>query len=188
MITIIKKKLEKLKLNDIKNSEISKLEKYNLNKRFFAKYDKILDESVIGNNWLCKPEIAQVISNSLFYNDKTEYDLISFCIMPNHVHIVFSLIDENLSNSKLKDKPFRITKILQNLKKYTAFESNRLLKRTGQFWHNESYDHVIRNEKEYFRIINYILNNPVKAGFVKEWHEWKWNYSKYVDKTQFETK
>jgi len=75
---------------------------------------------------------------------------------------------------------------LQNLKKYSAHESNKILKRKGHFWHDESYDHVIRNEKEFFRIINYVLNNPVKTGFVKRWHEWKWNYCKYIDKNSIE--
>lgn len=30
--------------------------------------------------------------------------------------------------------------------------------------------------EEWRRIVAYVLNNPVKAGYVKDWAEWKWNY------------
>ena len=67
-------------------------------------------------------------------------------------------------------------KILQSLKAYTARAANKILQRGGAFWLHESYDHVVRDEKELERIIWYVLNNPVKARLVKEWHEWPWLY------------
>jgi hypothetical protein len=33
------------------------------------------------------------------------------------------------------------------------------------FWQAESYDHRVRDEREHLRIVAYIENNPVKAGF-----------------------
>ena len=41
---------------------------------------------------------------------------------------------------------------------------------------HESYDHVVRDGEELDRIIAYVLNNPVKAGLVKNWRQWKWSY------------
>jgi REP element-mobilizing transposase RayT len=46
----------------------------------------------------------------------------------------------------------------------------------GTFWQHESYDHVIRNEKEFERIVTYIIENPVKAGLVEEWQQWPYTY------------
>jgi hypothetical protein len=68
-------------------------------------------------------------------------------------------------------------------KSYTAVKANRILKRKGQFWHHESYDHYIRNEDELYKIINYILNNPVKAGLIGDYREWpyKWLNEEYVN-------
>jgi REP element-mobilizing transposase RayT len=101
--------------------------------------------------------------------------------MPNHVHLVFKIGDEYVS--RIADSTarngvsgYRVTKILQDLKKYTAGESNKILSRSGQFWHNESYDHVIRNEEEHCNIVNYIVQNPVKAGLVDNYKKWKWTY------------
>jgi len=43
-------------------------------------------------------------------------------------------------------------------------EANLLLGRTGAFWQHESYDHWVRNEREFNRIVAYIEENPVSAG------------------------
>ena len=52
---------------------------------------------------------------------------------------------------------------------------NSILFRRGQFWEHESFDHVIRAGK-FSATIMYVLNNPVKAGLVKHWKDWRWNY------------
>ena len=62
------------------------------------------------------------------------------------------------------------------LKGRTAFQANKILKRKGKFWQHESYDHVVRDEKELIRIIKYILNNPIKSGLCETHEEWEWNY------------
>ena len=65
---------------------------------------------------------------------------------------------------------------MKRVKGYTAREANRMLKRTGeQFWQQESFDHWPRDDHEFFRIIQYIENNPVKAGLVRSPEEWKWS-------------
>jgi len=65
---------------------------------------------------------------------------------------------------------------MQSLKRYTAAKANKILVRRGPFWQHENYDHIVRNEHELERIIVYVLNNPVKAGLVKNRDDWKWNY------------
>jgi REP element-mobilizing transposase RayT len=72
--------------------------------------------------------------------------------------------------------------IMHSLKSYTANEANKLLKRSGAFWETESYDHVIRDEREYYRTIAYVLNNPVKAGLVRNWRDWPWSYKRDSEK------
>jgi hypothetical protein len=46
----------------------------------------------------------------------------------------------------------------------------------GEFWAHESYDHYVRDADEWRRVIAYVLNIPVKAGYVDNWQAWKWNY------------
>ena len=65
---------------------------------------------------------------------------------------------------------------MQDIKKFTAREANKVLDRKGKFWQHESYDHVVRDQKELREIVKYILNNPVKAGLCEDIDKWKWNY------------
>ena len=150
-------------------------------KQYFRKFDNLLDGSQTGPLWLKEEPIANIIYESIIYRDKKKYDLHCFTIMPNHVHVVFSIEDVNVgriadSTARNSVSGYRVTKILQDLKKFTAIESNKILKRSGQFWQNESYDHVIRNSTEYRNVINYVINNPVKAGLVDNAENWKWTY------------
>jgi REP element-mobilizing transposase RayT len=106
--------------------------------------------------------------------------------MPNHVHMLFQVNPNTTARNEVSSyitsqnrvSGYIVTEILQNLKKYSSKESNKILKRTGQFWHHESYDHVVRSEIEFERIVNYIAQNPVKAHLVNNWKEWKWSYCK----------
>ena len=71
---------------------------------------------------------------------------------------------------------FPVTDVLRLLKGSTARKCNLELGRSGEFWTHESYDHFIRDEREFANVIAYILNNPVKAGLVAEWTDWKFSY------------
>ena len=65
---------------------------------------------------------------------------------------------------------------MKNIKSYSAREANKILGRRGSFWQAESYDHIVRDEDELERIIKYVIYNPVKAGLVDRWEDWKHTY------------
>jgi len=141
----------------------------------FEKFDQLLDTSSTGPLWLKQPEIAELVEEALHHRDGTAYDLLAYCIMPNHVHIVIELVGRNAIPT-YNDKP--LFRILQSLKRHTARKCNSLLKRRGAFWQDESYDHVIRDGAELGRTIWYVLKNAVKAGLVNSWEQWPWTYLK----------
>lgn len=142
-------------------------------RHLFGKWDTVLHSVTSGPTWLREPKIADLIVESLHYHHNRVYDLDAFCVMPNHVHTVFTpLCKEGTSYHP-------ISAIMQSLKGRTAYEANLLLGRKGDFWQHENYDHVVRDEVEWQRIISYVLNNPVKAGLVQKWQDWPWTYSKY---------
>lgn len=101
------------------------------------------------------------------------YDLLAFCIMPNHAHAVFTPLE------KTDGQYYSLTEILHSLKRNSAKQANLLLGKTGPFWQDESYDHFIRDEGELDRVSRYTLNNPVKAGLVQNWADWPGTYSKH---------
>ncbi|MEW6380496.1 MAG: transposase [bacterium] len=103
--------------------------------------------------------VAAIVENALRHFDGQRYYLIAWCIMPNHVHVV-------LTPTQGHDLPA----ILHSWKSYTSKEINRLLGRSGELWQSEYYDHLIRDEKDFYKQVEYVLQNPDGAGL----SNWRW--------------
>ena len=157
---------------------------------YFEKFDSVLDKYRKSVSWLKQPALAEKVKEVIHFYDGNTYDLIAYTIMPNHVHMVFTPIEENVGRDLSRQQngvdmnvdlqmPI-VTDILRRLKGATSRECNKILNRSGAFWQHESYDHVVRDEDELSRIIEYVLNNPVKARLVDKWNDWKWSYCKFV--------
>lgn len=148
---------------------------------YFLRVDSILDQVLHGPRWLSQAECAQTVVDCIHELEPTHYHLHAFCIMPNHVHL---LIDQQEIPDPASRRDGRhytaLSQALRILKGKSAALCNRILKRYGTFWQHESYDHVIRNEQEYKRILQYILENPLKAGLVDEWEQWPYSYVAYM--------
>ncbi|HSE43052.1 MAG TPA: transposase [Acidobacteriota bacterium] len=146
----------------------SEYERKRLRYLFSEKIEKYLDANY-GDCWLKIPEIAQLVVNALGHFDGIRYHLFAWCIMPNHVHVIFKPIS---SGSELQSD---LISILHSWKSFTAHKANKILKRSGEFWQSEYYDHVIRSDEELHYYITYTLNNPVKAALCDNWEEWPWS-------------
>ena len=114
-----------------------------------------------GSCVLQKPQAAAIVRGSLEYYNRIKYLLHAWCIMPNHVHVVFQALADHSH-----------TEIIHGWKSFTAHAINKQLGMQGALWQSDCYNHIIRTEKEYYQQIRYVWNNPLKAGHVK-W-EWKW--------------
>lgn len=152
------------------------------NSSFFQLYDNLLESTMKGPHHLKNPRIARLVQQELHRFDGELYDLICYCIMSNHVHI---LIDTSLqipdnfevvNGESLDFEPLQ--NIMKRIKGPTAIYANRLLNRSGRFWQKESYDRCVRDEREYKNVVAYILENPVKARLVKTWDEYPFTYMK----------
>jgi putative DNA methylase len=88
--------------------------------------------------------------------------------MPNHVHVLLTSIEK-----------YSLSKIIHSWKSFTAHQANKALNRTGEFWQTEYYDRYIRNDKHLSAAVEYIINNPVKAGLIGKAENWKWSGMKY---------
>jgi putative transposase len=142
-------------------------DRYIQQRRYFRSFDAQLDNASGSALWLHQPEIAKLVQQALhFHDERNSYNLLCYCIMPNHVHAVVSLSDQCPP----------LAQTLKSVKSYTARLANQLLGREGQFWQRESYDHIVRNAAELERMIAYVVNNPVKAGLIKTWQDWPYTY------------
>jgi len=126
--------------------------------------DRYLDSARRGPLYLAQEPIARVVEVSLRRGVLLgHYELGAYVIMANHVHV---LLLPKVSPSRL----------MQSLKGATAGQANQLLGRTGEtFWQAESYDHWVRDDSEWDRIVAYIEDNPVKAGLVQRAEDYRWS-------------
>lgn len=154
----------------------SPAERYEIQKKYFGHYEKWLDGCKQGHDWLKQVNVAQIVADEIHQAASYHYELYAYCIMPNHVHMLILSLIEKFPPSNMPSAISPVAEIMRLLKGRTARYGNLALNRTGKFWHHEYYDHYVRDEKEMERIILYILNNPVKAGMVKEWKDWKFSY------------
>lgn len=111
--------------------------------------DRYLDGSKAGT--YLNGEVLIHLKEYLLRKDKTLYDLIAFSIMPNHVHMIFRQ-NEDLST------------IMRQIKGATAYSINKILNKKGAFWEENYYDKVIRDEKHFEIVYEYVKNNALKAG------------------------
>ncbi len=89
--------------------------------------------------------------------------------MPNHLHFLV----------KIGEAP--LAKIAKGLKRYTAREANKLLRRTGEFWFADHFDVYMRDAEHELKTRRYIENNPVRALLVREPKEWPWSSARFCD-------
>ena len=123
---------------------------------------KPLDEGM-GECHLREPGIAAVVQGALLHSDGQRYYLLSWCIMPNHVHAIVR-----------PSPPHTLSQILHSWKSFTAKQANAVLGKTGPFWQPEYYDHLVRDARDLDRCLEYVARNPEEAGLTN----WPWSGAK----------
>ena len=133
-------------------------------------YDETLARHPHPDVDLATPMLAPIVTNSIKFYDRKMYILHAYCLMPNHVHLLIKPIKDASGRYSL------CSDIVKRIKSYSAKEINKLLGRCGELWDHEYYDRYIRNPADYNRTVEYILNNPLKAGLVNTREKWPYSY------------
>ncbi len=107
----------------------------------------------MGSRALARVDAREAVKDCLLRFDGERHQLHAAVIMPTHVHLLI----EPLGGADL-------SRILQGIKGASAREINKLMGVTGTFWLDESYDHIVCSEKQYWRFVRYIAENPTRAG------------------------
>ncbi len=136
---------------------------------------------IVETEWLKSFEIR----NELFLDE--------FIIMPNHLHAIVEIVNDityGIDNIELpslpqikRNAPVRLPKSISsfmegfksavNTKIDDYIDEHQLsvpkYNRNNHFFQPNYHDHIIRNEREYQNIKNYIINNPIN------WNKDKFN-------------
>ena len=146
-------------------------EEYN-NKELVHERRKFIEENLdkgYGSCILQNPIIAEILVNNWLHFHRKRYDLKSFVVMPNHIHLLIKVYPEN-----------SLSKIVHSWKSYTSnmikgIISNTLPGNSTKIWQAEYWDRFIRDDKHFHSSVNYIHSNPSKAGLVSSPELWQWS-------------
>ncbi len=131
-----------------KLAELPEVLRKNFHQIFSQQYMEYLDKG-LGTCVLKQPRLAKIVANSLLHFDGDRYYIGDFVIMPNHVHLLVCL----LGNTDL-------LKQCRSWKRFSAVKINQVLRQTGRFWQEESFDHLVRSPEQFRAIQEYIRKNP----------------------------
>jgi REP element-mobilizing transposase RayT len=127
-----------------------------------------------GSCVLRHPAMAAMMQRTLLHFHGVRYELHAWVVMPNYVHALVQPIGG-----------WSLAKIVGSWKKHAASEVRRFQRRAdpeigvprghSPLWHREYWDRYIRNEEHYRAALEYIHQNPVKAGLAAQAEDWPWS-------------
>ncbi|MFH1283489.1 MAG: transposase [bacterium] len=126
----------------------------------FSGYLRLFDKS--------RSEIMATITNSAKI-----VKILSFCIMPTHLHLVLEQLKEN-GISKF------VNTVLISYSKYF----NTKYERKGPLWEGRFKNVLVETNEQLLHLTRYVHLNPVTASIIKKPEDWK--YSSFKEYTQDE--
>ncbi|GGA79115.1 transposase [Ornithinibacillus halotolerans] len=108
-------------------------------------------------------------------NEKTPFELASYCLMNNHYHL------------QLRSKNHSISKIMALINKRYADYYNKKYDLTGHVFENRFYGEIIEPGSGMLQVSSYIHLNPVRANLVNKPEHYPWSsYQYYVNPIRHE--
>jgi putative transposase len=109
------------------------------------------------------PEERRLVLDHVRSGAGTYYRLAAVVVMPDHVHLVIRPEDG-----------FTLSRIMKGIKGVSARYINQHRGSSGTVWQDESWDRIIRDEGEFFGVLEYLVENPRKGGLCREPEEYEW--------------
>ncbi|MFO8012018.1 MAG: transposase [Phycisphaerae bacterium] len=105
-----------------------------------------------------------VLGSLLTYAHKGIFRLLAYVLMDNHFH--FAAVVEDADG---------FPKALGRLKGWTSHELQAATGARPPIWERRYDDNVIQNDRELLQVIQYIHDNPVRAGIVTRAEDYQWS-------------
>jgi len=102
------------------------------------------------------------VREHILYDHGRRYDLVFGVLMPDHVHLVIR------PREKSPSRWYDLAEILKSLKGTSARSINKLLGMSGPVWQKESFDRIVRDEREFEVTLEYMYWNPFKSRLVSD--------------------
>jgi putative transposase len=115
---------------------------------------------------------TRILLKSAFHNvQKTRpFAIDAIAVLPDHSHCLWKLLED--------DADFSTRWMLIKKNVSTAMVSEKNHRGEKQIWQRRFWEHLIRDENDYRKHMDYIHSNPVKHGYVGCPAEWQ--YSSFI--------
>lgn len=120
------------------------------------------------DRWQLPPAARDLVLKHCLHENGVKLQMLITVVMPDHVHMIFIPL-ENERNETLS-----FEEIVGAIKGASSHSVNKVLKRSGTVWQDESFDHVIRHADSLEQKIEYVRKNPVRKGLVSRPEDYKW--------------
>jgi type I restriction enzyme R subunit/putative DNA methylase len=155
-----------------------------------TRLEEYLDRG-LGECHLRDPRIAQIAEDAILHFHDERCELLAWCVMPNHVHVLVHVWQTPL------------WKLVQSWKRYIQTESNHRLserrpparrgeetkintpgRRPALRWQREYWDTFMREAVQEKKAVHYLENNPVKAKLCRVPDDWSFSSARLRDEYQ----
>jgi putative transposase len=99
--------------------------------------------------------MSSAVVEALRFRHDRSARILTYCIMPDHIHLLLSLLHRGRSLSAW----------VGDLKRWMGRELTI-------HWQPGFYEHIVRKQEDVHAIANYILANPVRAGLAESWRKY----------------
>jgi putative transposase len=120
------------------------------------------------HRWQLPEHVRNIVLESCLREHEKTIDLHCVVVMPDHVHMMFTALRDQ------EEWTYSLPEILHSIKGSSAHAINKALRRSGPVWQSEFFDHVLRSNDSLCEKVDYICQNPVRAGLVMEEAEYPW--------------
>lgn len=120
------------------------------------------------NDFVLPPKARDLVFQHCLQENDWHVCMHGFVVMPTHVHLVFTPLRDDLGES------YTLAEIMNGIKGSSAHSINKLLKRKGSLWQDESMDRFLRTDEEFDSKMLYLMINPVRARLVKNPLDYPW--------------
>ena len=132
---------------------------------------------------LASPESVEVLRSAFRAVRSTRpFEIDAMVVLPDHVHCIWTLPPDDADFATR----WRLIKtwFTKHCEPDLRAEPNRarLAKREQTIWQHRYWEHMLRDEQDFARHVEYIHFNPVKHGLVSTAMEWPYSsFRKYVE-------
>lgn len=136
-----------------------------MQRAYFLTMEKYLDGSSAQGGILRDPVAARAVTSEFDLLEEWHVEVPHYSVMPNHWHALLTP-REACTHS--------LGETMKRVKGRSAKAIRRQCGGSGAVWQREWFDHWVRDEAEWAKIVDYIHNNPVKAGLAPTWSDHLW--------------